>query len=227
MASYELKRPNFLSPDQDLSRVENRQTVPLKCPHCGHNGTFNNKLACTLQYIKWTTGAGTRAVRGDCGVYCCPNTSCQGLVLVVHDGAGVVLSLPSQQIDFDPDSIPSKLLETLKEAIACHSTSAFRASALMIRRLMEEICDEFHAKGSNLHQRLTDLRSKVPLSEALLDGAMELKILGNDAAHIEAKEYAAIGKEEAEIAVEVAKEILKALYQHKSLIERMQKLKQS
>ncbi|AHB50094.1 hypothetical protein W911_07990 [Hyphomicrobium nitrativorans NL23] len=95
----------------------------------------------------------------------------------------------------------------------------------MVRRLLEEICEREGATGPNLHQRLHDLRSKVPLSEALLDGAMELKILGNDAAHIEAKEYAAIGKEEAEIAVEVAKEILKALYQHKTLIARMQKLK--
>lgn len=70
-----------------------------------------------------------------------------------------------------------------------------------------------------------NLRNKVPLSIALLDGAMELKVLGNDAAHVIAKEYTFIGKEEAELSIEVAKEILKALYQHKSLVERLQRLK--
>ena len=63
------------------------------------------------------------------------------------------------------------------------------------------------------------------LSIALLDGAKELKVLGNDAAHVIAKEYASIGREEAALSIEVAKEILKALYQHKGLVERLQKLR--
>lgn len=67
--------------------------------------------------------------------------------------------------------------------------------------------------------------NNVPLSIALLDGAKELKVLGNDAAHVIAKEYASIGREEAALSIEVAKEILKALYQHKGLVERLQKLR--
>lgn len=42
----------------------------------------------------------------------------------------------------------------------------------------------------------------------------ELKALGNDAEHIEAKAFANIDKEEAELSIELAQEILKARYQH-------------
>ena len=50
----------------------------------------------------------------------------------------------------------------------------------------------------------------------------ELKALGNDAAHIQAKTYDNIGKDEADDSIELAKEILKARYQLKGLVERLQ-----
>jgi hypothetical protein len=50
----------------------------------------------------------------------------------------------------------------------------------------------------------------------------ELKALGNDAAHVEAKAYDNIGISEAEDSIELAKEILKALYQLKGLFSRLQ-----
>ncbi|CAI2933888.1 putative DNA-binding protein HMt-1.1 [Aminobacter niigataensis] len=42
-----------------------------------------------------------------------------------------------------------------------------------------------------------------------------------DAAHIEAKDYDKIGKEESELAIELAKELLKAVYQYTSLVQRL------
>ena len=50
----------------------------------------------------------------------------------------------------------------------------------------------------------------------------ELKALGNDATHIEAKAYDNIGREEAEDSIELAKEILKSIYQPQSLVKRLQ-----
>jgi hypothetical protein len=51
---------------------------------------------------------------------------------------------------------------------------------------------------------------------------LELKLMGNDAAHVQAKNYDNIGKEEAEDAIELAKEVLKALYQLQGLVNRLQ-----
>jgi len=79
---------------------------------------------------------------------------------------------------------------------------------MMVRRLLEEICAENSASGQNLHNRLAALKSLVAL--------------GNDAAPVAAKAYDNIGREEAEDSIELAKEILKALYQLKGLVARLQ-----
>ncbi|PWB88541.1 hypothetical protein C5688_20380 [Methylocystis sp. MitZ-2018] len=50
----------------------------------------------------------------------------------------------------------------------------------------------------------------------------ELKALGNDAVHVEAKAFDDIGKDEAADSLELAKEILKALYQLQGLLGRLQ-----
>jgi hypothetical protein len=45
--------------------------------------------------------------------------------------------------------------------------------------------------------------------------------LGNDAAHINAKDYDPIGSNESKLAIELAKELLKAVYQYASLVDRL------
>jgi hypothetical protein len=92
----------------------------------------------------------------------------------------------------------------------------------MVRRLLEEISAENNARGNDLHKRLEALRSLVVLPQALFEAMGELKALGNDAAHIEARAYDNIGRDEAEDSIELAKEILKALYQLKGLVSRLQ-----
>jgi hypothetical protein len=73
---------------------------------------------------------------------------------------------------------------------------------MMVRRTLEELCDQ-GAEGDDLKKRLRALRDKVILPEALLDGLNELRLLGNDATHVEARLYDDIGKEEAELALGV------------------------
>jgi len=58
-----------------------------------------------------------------------------------------------------------------------------------------------------------------------LGAADELRLLGNDAAHVEAKAYDAIGSAEAALAIELAKELLKAVYQYSALVTKLKALK--
>jgi hypothetical protein len=143
-------------------------------------------------------------------------------VFVIEDKTDVIEIEPPQLLDFNPDGLPLRLQQTLKEAIVCHGAGAHRAAAMMVRRLLEEICDENNVAGANLHQRLTALRRAIVLPEPLFDAMNELKALGNDAAHVEAKAYDNIGADEAQDSIELGKEILKALYQFKRLIARLQ-----
>jgi hypothetical protein len=74
-------------------------------------------------------------------------------------------------------------------------------------------------------KRLAALGNTVIIPAELLAAADELRLLGNDAAHIEAKTYDKIGAEECAIAIELAKELLKAVYQYANLVSRLQALK--
>ncbi len=152
----------------------------------------------------------------------CPNGQCHGIVFFVVVGGEVKKTFPPEQIDFEVDGIPPHLVKTLEESIHCHSIGAYKASAIMVRRLLEEICDENGAEGKYLHDRLVSLKSRVILPDVLFDAMTELQALGNDAAHVEAKAYDEIGKDEAEDSIALAKEILKALYQLQSLVGRLQ-----
>ena len=53
----------------------------------------------------------------------------------------------------------------------------------------------------------------------------ELRLLDNDAAHIEAKAFDSITKPELDIAIEFTTEKLKSLYQYASLLDRLRSLK--
>jgi Domain of unknown function (DUF4145) len=215
--------PNIFRADGGVGNDVPRNPVSIRCPHCRELGSFNI-VGAAKSYKKHGRSGGAPVV-GDyfAGVRMCPNVKCKGFVFVIENGQGLALEVePPQLLDFNPDGLSPQLRQTLTEAVACHGAGAYRAAAMMVRRLLEEICDENNAAGSNLHQRLAALRSIVVLPEPLFEAMNELKALGNDAAHVEAKAYDNIGADESADSIELAKEIVKALYQLKGLIARLQ-----
>jgi hypothetical protein len=132
---------------------------------------------------------------------------------------------PPPLIPFETQGIPDSVLRFFREAVVCHSVKCYSAAAIMIRRTLEQICSDRGATGSNLFKRIEDLGSKIILPQELREALHELRLLGNDAAHIEAETYTKISEEEILVAVEFTKEILKATYQYSELLTRMRGLK--
>jgi hypothetical protein len=64
----------------------------------------------------------------------------------------------------------------------------------------------------------------VPGPSYLVAGFDDLRLLGNEAAHIESTVYDKVGREEGEIGIEVAKEVLKGVYQVSELLGRLRNL---
>ena len=133
--------------------------------------------------------------------------------------------LPPERIDFDKEGIPEGISQTLEEAITCFAERCYVASAIMVRRTLEEVCQDRGATGDNLWQRIRKLKEKVVISEGLIEGMENLIMLGNDAAHVESRTFEQVSREEAELGIAITKEILKAVYQENSLVERLSKLK--
>ncbi|WP_338813275.1 DUF4145 domain-containing protein [Bernardetia sp. Wsw4-3y2] len=211
-----------------LDRIGSNKTtnIATRCPHCGHQGVF---LQVGLKDVyTWTRyqNNNTEYPVNYLGIRKCPNEKCQGhLFFISDDNSNVLLTSPSETIPFDKENIPDRVLNAFEEAIKCHSNSCFIASAIMIRKTLEEICIERGSEGANLFKKLQNLAGKILIPQELLDGMNELRLLGNDAAHIEAQTFSEIGKEEIEVSLEFAKEILKAVYQYENLLQRLKKLK--
>ncbi|MCX5569612.1 DUF4145 domain-containing protein [Kaistia nematophila] len=202
----------------------------MVCPACRHAGAFypianNTDVGRTTRRIGAIRDGRPVVDVLHAGIRRCPNDKCNALVFVEMKNDKVLVSYPPQVIDFDATNLPPQVLSCLEEAVMCHASACYRASALMVRRSLEEMCVERGARGDNLKARIAELRSTIVISADLLDAADELRLLGNDAAHIEAKTYDAIEAEEVEVAIELTKELLKAVYQHTSLVARLRALK--
>ncbi|WP_417473522.1 DUF4145 domain-containing protein [Leisingera sp.] len=229
----DLENPNLFQPDGDFSVIDNdhAHSIQIRCPHCQAIGTFKPLLPSGVAYHKDTKGTSrSRFDYVEAQVSSCPNPKCNGLIFSLthsHANEKIIKCFPPELLDFNPDNLPENLVQTLKEAVVCHSQGAYRACAMMVRRLLEELCHDCNVQGPNLHSRLKALRTHITLPEDLFDAMDELKALGNDAAHIEAKAFSTIDKEESQLSIELAQEILKARYQHKSLVDRLRSRRKS
>jgi hypothetical protein len=191
----------------------------IRCPGCLH---LVSLLAPADDDIRLSQD--DEAV-GFAGMRLCPNRSCRQLLFVIYDAGEIIASYPPERVDFDATNIPTPILEAFEEAISCHSIKCYTAAGIMIRKTLELLCDNQQTTGNNLKSRISSLSSKVVLPKELLDGMDDLRLLGNDAAHVSATTYQQVGQSEIKISLEFTKEILKAVYQYSDLLNRLRSLK--
>lgn len=197
-------------------------SVSLRCPDCRRQGTFDGLGVDDLTATDHRDG--TTAILGHRR---CPNPECRTHVFFAWFDGEIVVFYPPETFDFDPENLPDRVKSALEEAIACHSIGRHIAAAMMIRKTLEEVCSDKKAEGETLKERLDILKETVVLPKELLDGLDELRVLGNDAAHVKARVYDTIGKREVDLSLELTKEMLKGLYQMSALVERLKRLKKA
>ena len=190
--------------------------VSVRCPSCKQNGTFE----LVGQDLGLRDDSGSVQV----GHRICPNRECRAHLFVVLRANTLTISYP-ERIDFDSKNVPGSIIESLEEAITCHANQCFTAAAIMVRKTLDLLCSALNATGGNLKERIKSLGSKVVLPPDLLGGLDDLRLLGNDAAHIESQAYTKVSQDEVEVAIEFTKEVLKAIYQYAALLGRLRSLK--
>jgi hypothetical protein len=213
---------HILSPNHTAA-IASSAVPNIRCPHCMHMGAFTAILQQDYQiaHREMKNNAPFNLGVSTVGIRACPNPECRGLVLAVIDGNGKVVALPNEVLDFDSTDIPTAIAASLEEAVKCHSAQCYKAAALMVRRVLEELCEERGATGNNLKDRITALAKIVIIPQELIQAADHLRLLGNDAAHIEAKTYQSVGEPEVRLSIDLAKELLKGAYQYKGLLGRL------
>jgi Domain of unknown function (DUF4145) len=206
-------------------------TLAVICPGCAREGNFfgegpdlqlqvpdpENKSMVTHLWV---------------GNRFCPNKGCSTHVFVVYQQQGgpfdpfrVLHSFPAGRIEFNVAGVPEKVRNAFDEALTCTANECYVGAAMLIRKTLEAVCEDRSATGDDLNARIRDLQSKVVLPKELFEAMHDLRLLGNDAAHIKAKTYDDIGKDEVLVGVELAKEVIKATYQYKGLLGKLQALK--
>lgn len=192
--------------------------LSVRCPSCKQIGTFI-PLGQDLTFHDKENGNVVVGHRQ------CPNPPCRAHLFIVVQGGQLSVSYPPERIDFDSTNVPQSITSSLEEAITCQANQCFIATAIMIRKTLENLCSEQKATGSNLKERIKSLGSKVVLPPDLLNGLDDLRLLGNDAAHIESQAYNKVSQDEVEVGIEFTKEVLKAIYQYSALLAKLKNLK--
>jgi hypothetical protein len=193
--------------------------LSLVCPECRLRGTLEPSGVNDLFFPRIMLSNNAHAIAG---FRFCPNPKCRAVLAVFFSTTADILgAFPAVTIDFDATSIPPSIIECLREAITCHAQGCYKACGMMIRKTFEAICDDRGATGKDLRDRIDALQGMIVISKPLMDAMHEIRLLGNDAAHIKSKDYDDVGKEEVESAIELTKEILKALFQYDHLLNRL------
>ena len=192
------------------------------CPHCTVEVLFRNIYGdCQL------LGAGGKGIKYLAGLRICPRPECEGFAYFLWeiDGVKPLDSYPSVIRVVDAVGVPSNITRYLNEALECASNQNYYAAAVMIRRTLEELCASKKIKGKQLVKKLENLQDEVTLPPALFKAMKNIRLLGNDAAHVLSKTYDDIQSEHIEIALSFTQEILRGVYHYDELLKSMEELK--
>jgi len=196
-------------------------TANIRCPKCRKMGTFD-KLADDLLLLLTHHGSGHTV-----GIRHCPDPICAAVVFVVWNAAcEIERTYPAERLDFESSHIPEEIVDNMEQALTCHASQCYIAAAIMIRRGLELLCEAQAVEGKDLKDRIKALEKTIMLPRELLEAMDRLRLLGNDAAHVKAKTFASIGKPQVEVGIEFLKEILKATYQYKGLLQKLSDLEE-
>lgn len=204
---------------EDASSHNERVVVGTRCPTCRQRATFE---ALGKDLTLYTESRSLQA-----GQRRCPDPGCRAHLFFISAGRELLVTYPPERIDFDSTALPPGVERALEEAVTCHANRAFIAAAIMVRKTLEELCRDRGAGGRNLKERIKALGESAVVPAELFDGLDDLRLLGNDAAHVQSTTYDAVGSEEVEIALEFTKEVLKAVYQYSALLDKLRSLKNS
>jgi hypothetical protein len=79
--------------------------ITIRCPACGHYGTFENVRVNDLYDTHNTVYFGSRK---------CPKPYCDTHIFFIYFPSGEIITYPPETIDFDKTGIPERVLTALR-----------------------------------------------------------------------------------------------------------------
>lgn len=123
------------------------------------------------------------------------------------------LSSTFAEIEQLPKSTPSVVLSDYVEAQKCLNIEAFKASVALSRRALQEALEDKGAtKGVKLYSQIKELFDKKILDNTAFSLANGVRQFGNYGAHPSEDLLAGISPDDAKLALDVLRKILKSMY---------------
>jgi hypothetical protein len=116
----------FLKVDK-LTVHQPEVVVNLRCPACMQRGIFEpfgSAHDILITNLSPYVYAGQRR---------CPNPDCRAHLFFAQANKELLVSYPSERIDFDATNVPAAVVKPLEEAITCHANQCFVASAWCVK----------------------------------------------------------------------------------------------
>ncbi len=199
----------------------NMAAIQAVCPFCGVLGTF-----LTLHNAAFTIPDGAPPLK-KIAFQTCPSRQCLGLLLIIMEGQRIVKTYPGIGRSINTENVPDRVREAFREGADCFANQCYVASAILIRKTLEELCADKGATGGNLYQKITNLGTQMTIPTSLIEAMHNLRLLGNDAAHLESQTYNQIGPEELELSIDVTQKIITSVYQLGDILSRFESLKRT
>lgn len=121
-------------------------------------------------------------------------------------------TLPAIDNCIQLENLPKNVRNSFIEVQKCFYNACFMASAVMIRKTLEEICADKGIKGKNIEIKIDNLLNSGKIPKDIGEELHELRKLGNDGAHIDLKTFNSIGKAEVKSALDVLTHVLEKIY---------------
>jgi hypothetical protein len=151
---------------------------------------------------------------------------CTATLLLGHEETDIGWSSPVRLYPATKDHslspyVPQELRREHKEARDCFSIRAYTATAVMVRRTLEGVCQEQGiVKKQPLAESLRQLRDDGKIEGRLLDWAEALRFLGNQGAHYTGTP---VSREDAADALAFAEALLDYMYVLTAQYEKFQR----
>lgn len=194
-------------------------SISIYCPHC-HKHTALSVAQAVKRFVNsseadaiWASHDGTKWWIGICN-------SCLQPVLVQNSGMSIFPTPLPSPVD---NRIPVPMHQDLVEAKQCFSVGAFRGTAVMARRAIQNACLNKGAKKGDLVNQINELQQQGIITNDIKEWATAVRWIGNDAAHPNKDE---VTKEDAEDVLHLAEQFLHVLYVTPALFE-AQKMKRN
>ncbi len=201
-------------------------TASIKCPYCHKQAVFQparEPMECAGCKNVGEAPAIWRHPQGPIWwIGVCPG--CQRPVLIRGRGEEVH---PPPRPQPAPEEVPEPIRRDFEEARLCFAAGAYRACAVMARRVVEAMAEDKLGKPHkrvSLSQRIDALCKKGVIRGRLKDSADVLRTVGNDAAHADAER--AVTKEDAQDVLELLSALLEQVYRHPTIAERQRRKRQ-